>query len=946
MPIPVDNKHKILIIIPTVAKPSVLIPSFDLLCRRLDGLAVHVVLSINPLVPEDGERSTEECARLWEAYRHLNQGSHLSIYNHGKPAGFGGAINLGLRLAMYGDPITKWAGENCDYIHGLPSLAVIWNDDLRVTDGWLKSMLEALESEVVEDWAEFPNPDTLRRPMRSMADYIGTKSIGLIGPMTNCAAGIQQIPPESVERYQEVGPERFAVEWRETFEGSVLTCNFLSGYCMGITRQCIEEISVYDEDGRFDWLFDERYLIAGYEDNDLCVRADLAGFRAVVDASTFIGHIGHQTFDAAFPEMDRGMRNRLIYYEKWLSETQKQGQNITGIYRIKLDVPNDVDMLRMSLVRHGSLLDSVAILLTGNPGDVLKSPEAQQLGIQGLISKLGEKDYAMLAACADMSPSAIPRLFEDWAGGWLAKDLPSAKSRKPFAACALWHGEFNERDERNRLIGFAENLGSDWMISIDHDEAIEPRITRGHLERLMHHPDPLVGSWDLAFVNHWENNRMYRIDTPWGDGGSWTGGMRGYRMFKVNKVNPRRILAGGHKGLHCGNIPGTDWSTKRVAGMRIRHFGYMHAQDRYRKERRYNVQDPNPDPLLVGGTSYAHITDDTEMTLSPFVAETGIGMHMLLHPGESPDDLGRILDQVYGLIDRAVLVWTDPGEGPSPAMASMAGCFGAAWLYQPLNNDIASARNAGIEALHGTPGMGWSWFCDPDEHLPANGPVIMRRMAEAPDCWGWMFRFINKMAGQDGNWSESVRMARLDSEKLMRLSGRVHESFSPAIKELRRRGLGRILRVAPDPLVIINTGLARSPAEMQRKLEFYRLLSELDLKENPNNAGGWVTLGLYWANQGAMRAAEECFTRGVLCSDQEYLPYQELALLYSRRAKMLFHEAASRMGGHRMRSSWEKLSGILEKAAPEMPKLGSAVVDGFVPVEDQEALSLLPPFNP
>lgn len=929
-----STQYDVLLVIPTVATPEVLVPSFGLLCRRLDGLRVHVVLSVNPLKPEHGEHSIQECQRLWAAHLWENRDSRLTIHNERRPCGFGGAINRGIQAALKVDP-------------GIPALTVIWNDDLRVTEGWLTGMFRALQSPTVEEWSEVPN-EKGHRPLRPMGEYLNHGKIGLIGPMTNCAAGIQNIPREAMEAFEELGVERFAVEWREQHRDRVLTADFLSGYCMGITLEAMNRLSHWNEAG-FAWLFDERYTIAGYEDNDLCARAAMAGFRQVIAAEVFIGHLGHQTFDAAFPHMGRGMRNRLTYYDCWRAQRDFHPPRITGVYRIRLEVLSDIDYLRMSLVRHGSLLDAAVVLLTANPGIVLQSREVLALGAQ-VAAKLHPRDLAMLQRCAAGSAGQVVEAFQEWVKFWLDTDLPNAPSRKPAVMVAQWTGEFHEQRERNALLDLAmEQTDCTWILSIDHDESLEPRITRQHLERLMRHPDPLVACWDLAFLNHWENNRMYRVDRPWGDGGTWTGGMRGYRFFRVNRANPRRILAGGHNGLHCGNVPGSDWSTKRVAGFAFRHFGYMHYADRLRKEARYNQQDPNPDPVLVGGTSYAHISDDAPLTLMPFVAESGIGLHMLMYSGEKADDLGRILDQVYGLVDKIVLVWTEETPlDPTCEIARMAAHFGAEWIHHPLREDLASARNAGIEALHGTPGLGWSWFMDPDEHLPEMGPIFLRRMAQSSDNWAWLFSFANHM-NEKVNLSESVRMARLDPNKIMRLSGRVHETFEAALRILREKGIAKTLRSAPPALTCQNLGLSGTASEQQAKLERYREMTELELRDHPDNAGAWVTLGLYWANMQEERMAEECFSRAVVVEKGQYLPYQELALLKLRQGRRLLVEAVSRMGRHRMRAPWEKLIDILDNEALVMPLMGASTEPGYTSpldgMSEMEKMNLLPPLN-
>lgn len=990
-----DESHDVLIVIPTVANPAVLVPSFDRLCRYFDGLRVLVIVSINPLDPAHAAESEEAIRRLWLAYLGRNEGCHLTIYDYGTPAGFGGAINLGLRVALRDTALTPMFDTRPTEVRGIPPLTVIFNDDLHVTKGWLEGMASAVESPTVEEWSELVDPETKERPHHPMSEYVGAKGVGLVGPVTNVAAGIQQIGGEYMERFKAAGVDGFARWWRQERTGSVLTATFLSGYCMGITADCLEELAAYEVpmaatgaravenhggvevtvipdsvgEPRFAWLFDERFLIAGYEDNDLCARADQKGWRAVVAADTFIGHLGHQTFDESFPEMDRGMRNRLVYYDVWAPRLAQHGRKVVGAYRVRFDVPNDLVMFRASLVSMGRMLDGIAILLTRNPAEMMARPEFQR---ELSANRIPADMLDLLTGC-QRSPSQAPTLLAKWAASWAAR---FEDSRKPPVQCAAWTGEFHERVERNALLTLAERMGADWIYSVDHDEYLEPRATRALLERMMEHPDPLVQEWDTAFVNHWENNRMYRMDRPWGDGGSYTGAMRGFRFYRVNKANPRRILAGGHNGLHCGNVPMVDHASKRISGLRMRHFGYMNADDRFRKLERYEQQDPNPDPLLVGGPTYGHITRDEGMVLSAFVPENGIGLHMLVHEGERADDVGRLLDQLYGVVDRIVLVWTGtwadedtgwlvaagaerstslasptiagatetdwPQTGPGLAMAKMAAHFGVEWVHHPLADNLAAARNAGIDALRDTPGMGWSLFFDPDEHIPAQGLIHLRRMAEVGDSWGWMVRFVNRHTDGTGNTSEAVRMARLDP--LMRMNGRVHESFGHAVKVLQGRNLANILRVAP--FTMLNTGLSRDPDTMQRKLDFYRRLTELDLQEDPHNPTAWTTLGLYWLNEGADLAGLECLSRAMRCATGEYIPFREAGLVYGRLAHACMAEAEVRMGNHSLRRNVREAVEALGEIAPSLPRLGHVAAGIREGISNEEAMASLPPFPP
>lgn len=970
------SEFDVLIIIPTVAKSEVLLPSFERLLKHLDGQRTHIVVSVNPLDQVQAEASIAGMKYLWD--RIAPKGCALTIYRHPEACGFGGAINRGLRAACgMGDEdegtiiyaVTKATSSDGHY--GIPEsgITVIWNDDLHVTDGWLLGMMAALKTENVSVMSEVPMEDGYR-PVRSMADY-GTP--GMVGPITNVAAGIQVINPDNRKRFEDMGLDNFSAWWREQNHNNgipvVYTANFLSGYCQGYTAELVQALVERDDKDRV-VLFDESYLIAGYEDNDLCVRADLAGFRAVVAYDTFIGHLGHQTFDDAFPDMERGMRNRGVYYDNWLQFTRPEGeQNLTAVFRVRLDVPHDVNMFRMAMAGIGRLVDNIAILLTGPLSAIKNHPEYAEAA----ATKTLPGDAVTLAG---YGPDQEVRGLRQWAKKWSSQ---MQDSRNPKVMVERWDGDFNERVERNHVISMARGMGADWILSVDHDETIEPRVNRRHFDRLMMHPDPMVQEWDFSWVNHWGNNRWMNISAPWGDSARYTGGMHGYRLFRVNKTSPRSIMAGSENGLHCGNIPMVGPIAKRVSGIRFRHFGYMRVQDRTRKLGRYNEQDPTPNPVLVGGTSYAHITHEENQLMSAFVPVNGIGVHFLCYEGESTMDVGRNLDSLYGLADRMVGVWTGewadadrrkiyhepakaedanlrgtmrpkvdlwginpedwPETGPSLEMAKMTEHFGVEWIHHPLNDHIAEARNAAIDALHGTKGMGWGYFFDPDEHAPPNVCVALRRMAEVTDSWGWLMAFRNNYSDGRYNMSESVRMHRLDVDGRMRMNGRVHESFQAATKQLGEDGFGRVVRRAPEVVLWMNQGLAGEPVAMQDKLDRYKRLTELELEENPDNPGAWTTLGLYWTNEGYRQVAMECFARGMIVATGEFLPFREAGLEYLRLAANCYREVDSRTQGLRSNDVTKGIIDFLESAAPQIQIQG---VPGRQGLSEAEALATLP----
>lgn len=1030
-----DTSHDVLIVIPTVADPAVLGPTVERIARHTDGLRVALVLSVNP----PNQAAAEAAVLAAEA---VCREAHVDLLVHWEtgPIGFGAALNRGIAAA-----VRTWGG--------VPELTICHNDDAHVVAGWLPRMLAALRTDVVHGYSQPWDPHGAMRPDKPVAGY---GRIGVVGPVSNLVAGIQLVqgvPLRDGSVVEWTGDvDAFAATVATRYDGQRITADFLSGFCVGLGRDALDALLMIRSGGvsyrledyralpdtpteamiawtasparRSDWVThgpssasgdgllgpwdEDAYPIAGYEDNDLCVRAELAGWRCIVAADVFVGHIGHQTFDRLFPEALRGLRNRAAYYRRWQDYTSPARDLVLGaVYRIRFETGYDLVMARASIGRAAQLCDRIAIVLNGHPLEVRDDLrwEIEQRSLQ-------PADVEMLKACSGQDPAGVATAVARWVRG-----IAAAEPRSRMADLAadddrvvveVWLGEFDERAERNRSHALGEAQGTDWLLSIDHDEVVEDRITRAHLERCMRHPDPLVRSWDQSWLNHWDSSRNVREDRPWGDGGNYHGGMHGFRLWRLPRdpatstiVSPRRIFAGTVNGLHCGNSPDHDLVAKRVSGIRFRHFGYVRSVDRQRKHARYHVQDVAPDAKLTGNKgrdAYGHLIDEEGMRMSPYVAINGIGLHVLLHAGEATADVARVLDTWYGLVDRIVFVWTGPWDeadrrwlapvstvaaarmealdrlrlqcesmgvpnpsgdpviavpgvalpddwpatGPSREVAELGMLFGVEWVAHELRDDLGAARNTGVRALLGTPGMGWSLFCDLDEHFPDPFAclVAVRRMAEISNAWGWVWRFRNHH-GPDvpASQSESTRMARLLPG--VELTGRVHETFDAAFDAIQATGRDVVLR--ETPFVVEHFGLARDHEAMDRKLRRYQRMLLLELADRPRNSAAWVSLGLQLLNDGDGDLGLRCLENAVSCGDTGYLAFRELGVYHLRIGIAMIGEALSRVGpGHEWHRALRPLWEQLRQAIPPLTVLGSAQVGG----RSCDRLPELPAFTP
>jgi hypothetical protein len=919
------------IVIPTVATPSVLVPGIASLAASIRDRRVNVVVAVNPKDVAGAEKAIRESIAVWNEIVPASSPATLTVVTADGPIGFGNACNLGFRTA----------NEH----GGIGGVVVYWNDDLRPHPDWLDGILLSLKAETIQEWSEFAD-ETGARPERPISGYIGNgKGIGLIGPVTNLAAGIQMMTGPAGKRCKEIGPEKFGHEWIAAHPaGETMTATFLSGFCVGVVREAVRDLDLTGpsrpEGGLCGQFEGDTFPVGGYEDNDLCARAWRLGWRPVVAVGSWVSHIGHQSFDALFPDALRGMRNRVAFYDRWAGRVQGEANRIAAVYRILLAVPNDIGMFVGSLQAISRLVDHVEILLTG---PVLASVPAEHH--QNVASRMApqyrslvpsrEAPLAQQARHLQQALTAIVQTFEG--------------TRTPTVSVRAWTGEFNERDERNAALVQAEAV-ADWILSVDHDEIPEATVTRGHLERLMNHPDPMVMRWDVAFATHWDSDRLVNISHPWGDEGNYTGGMRGFRFYRAMG---HRVIAGGNNGLHCGNVPGSDLTGVRTAGITVRHYGYIDARDRERKQRRYELQDPNPNAQLIGGSSYGHITRGENLRMSAWSDATRVGLTMLAYEGESAEDYARTFDQLYGVVDAIVIVWTSEAEIPSD-LARVFHHFGVIVIRHLLNDDLCGARTAGIDHLRGlaradgTPAINWALFLDPDEHFHVRFPVEVRRMAQSGDTFAWLFRFQNQHADGSASPSEAMRMVRIDlyddnEQPLLYLSGRVHESFEESVRRLSDAGIRNIVRVCPSTL--LNTGLNLTPEQMQAKLDRYRRLLELDLQDDPKRGPSWVSLGLYWDEMGAPVTAQECFRRAVaVAAPSMFLAHRELGLSLIRMGAPYIVEAANRLpAGHPMRVRLEEFISALGDYAPPVPRHGARAA-GAPPVAEHVAMATLPAF--
>jgi GT2 family glycosyltransferase/tetratricopeptide (TPR) repeat protein len=185
-----------------------------------------------------------------------------TVISNRENRGFPAAVNQGIAVAR-GDQV------------------LLLNNDTLVTTGWLRRLLTALQ---------------------------GSQNIGLVGPCSNFVGSEQQV---EVSYDSLAALDGFAWDWGKAHDRKLVDTHRLIGFCLLIRRAVVEAVGPLDE----------QFGIGCFEDDDYCLRAIRAGWRAVIAQDAFVHHYGGRTF--AGSGFDHGAilrENQQKFLAKWGGE--------------------------------------------------------------------------------------------------------------------------------------------------------------------------------------------------------------------------------------------------------------------------------------------------------------------------------------------------------------------------------------------------------------------------------------------------------------------------------------------------------------------------------------------------------------------------------------------------------------------------------------------------
>lgn len=677
------------------------------------------------------------------------------------------ALDSRIRLVENSENRGFAAGNNQGIELASGRYVLLINNDLLFFDQWLEGLLELFER----------YPDA-----------------GIVGPMTDHASGQQVVAEAAGLSAEELAV--FAKSFRERWRGRVIHCRRVVGFCMLFRRELSDQIG----------LLDEAFGSGNYEDDDFCLRAELAGYRNLLAGDIFVHHAGGASFSGN--SLDReaaNLRNRRIFTKKWnpaalnehalrrwlglsaLEEAERmalrgkidQASDLIVSRSIALnpDWPEPYFRLCRLLTTAGRLPEALAVI-----GELPEGTDP---------IRRGELEVAVLVALGDVSAQQ------------LVERLLAEQPENSSALCA--RGVLAHRASNLQLaeVSFRHAL------SVDTSNA----EAAAALGLILWAADDISGAVDLfmrAAMLQPCNSRLLSLAF---EAARSTGAWERLHLILAEGVRlyPDSLATSTMLIDLCEQTGRTEEA--------VRHLGLMLA--------RFGIDD-----ALIGRA----IELRKQLKPRPIIADDDGSVSLCMIVKNEERNLARCLTSAMPVVDQLVVVDT----GSTDRTVMLAEAFGAHLLHHAWNNDYAAARNAAIDAATGA----WILVLDADEALAERDypllreamqhdrkvawQVLTRNYTENTSSQGWELndgRYPLEQAADGWYPSRKVRLfPRLPG---LRFSGKVHEMVEPALRQAD-------IIIRPAPFVVHHYGELDQLARRIRQQRYYGMGQE-KLADEPDN---------------------------------------------------------------------------------------------------------------
>ncbi|NVN88993.1 MAG: glycosyltransferase [Desulfuromonadales bacterium] len=683
------------------------------------------------------------------------------------------------RIIENGSNLGFAKGCNQGILAAAGSHIVLLNNDTIVTSGWLTGMRELLD--------RYPD-------------------VGIVGPMTNSASGVQVVADSGYGTLEEL--PAWAAAFRERNRYQIIRQRRIVGFCMHFRRELPEKIGLLDED----------FGSGNFEDDDYCLRAELAGYRNMIAGDVFVHHAGGATFTGNRVDFSQAMKNnhQLFNYKwapnnldeatlrRWLiliSVEEAQRRDQKGLLNeaveiliqkgIKADASCKTPYIALTemLIASGRYDEALQVLAefpggTGISGAELEALCYSALGDDGTAARCAERALSDGGSCPRVlvvlgtlaarrgEPGEAEAFFRkaieadpSCGGGWLSLGM------------LLWgNGDQDGAYQAVRRAVVVDPLNGEAVI-----------ILRDMSERLDHLVDALLVITDAAHQYPDSCNLGRHHAEMLERCGRQREALEACEIFLVRF--------------------GVDEELLSMALRLVRHIGLY-------------------DRLAEAGTR-------------------SVSLCMIVKDEES--FLPACLASLKPVVDEMIIVDT----GSTDHTVEIATAFGARVYDFTWNGNFSSARNHALSKTKGA----WILVMDADEVLSARDYEVLKSMLAQSKrkqvAWSVTTRnYMTDSMQHDWTansgeysreergigWCPSPKTRLFPNDQRIRFEGPVHEVVEHSLKRLE-------IPVHQAPFVVHHYGHLDKDAMKSKKLNYYELAKE-KLKTSPNDAGALAELAI------------------------------------------------------------------------------------------------------
>jgi GT2 family glycosyltransferase/Flp pilus assembly protein TadD len=604
-------------------------------------------------------------------------------------------------------------------------LILLINNDVVVTAQWLAGLQEVLAS---------------------------APEIGIVGPMTNNISGPQRVQKVAYEGRN--GLDEYAASFRGRYRHRRLPLQRIVGFCMLFRRQLVQRIG----------LLDERFGSGNFEDDDFCLRAELAGFRNMVAADVFIHHHGSKSFVGN--RLDYGgtiIANRSLYDEKWggVLSASLEGKQLLAL-----------KALRMSAEFHEVWDEEKAVQVLREGINHLPDDARLRFALAELLLDIGDPTEALVTL------GEMPDTFRR-DHGWLQLTGYAMASQDDLAGAT-------QILELLKANGVESAFGCNLAGIIAHKQG-ESQPASEHFSR--------ATQIDPSFAEAWSNLGVIR----------WSSGEHAEALELLERgcnlapTNREIVSLYQTAATELGEFSRAEELFRTALGFyprnrRLRFFLIDALITQGKDAQALSMIEQAvvdyglDDGIIAAGNA---LREKVGPRTLPMEKKGSISLCMIVKNEEL--HLPRCLSSLSAVVDEMIIVDT----GSTDRTREIASLFGARLLETTWDNDFSRARNLSLEAAQGE----WVLVMDADEVLSPVDHGLLRELVAKGRRQAYRFTTRNYVArvnvegwnANDGRyckeeagsgWSPSVKVRLFPNDQRIRFENPVHEMVEPSLMRI------------------------------------------------------------------------------------------------------------------------------------------------------------------